>query len=91
MKKHKKRKRRVVVTVHLAPSRQSTTPFCAYYGPQGQTCSVTDNLRWVWRIPGPPGALPRGYMACPEHYAAVEQAVTRFLAAVMQPSPDEQS
>ncbi len=53
-------------------------------------CDATNDLRWVWRIPGPPGERPRGYMACPRHYAYVEQAVTRFLATVMQPSPGEQ-
>ncbi len=79
-----------MVTVQLAPSRQSTTPFCAYYGPHGETCSATDNLRWVWQLPGSPGELLRGYMACPDHYAEVEQAVTRFLATVLQPSSDEQ-
>ncbi len=90
MKKHKKRKRRVVIQVHLAPSRSSTTPFCAYYGPHGETCDVTNDLRWVWRLPGLPGELPRGYMACPRHYAHVEQAVERFLASVLYSSSDEQ-
>jgi hypothetical protein len=88
--KKKKRKQRVVVTyVELAPSRRSTTPFCAYYGPHGEKCNTTKDLAWVWCIPGPPGALPMGYMACPEQYEHVGHAVETFFAGVLHPLRDK--
>lgn len=65
--------------VEPAPSRRSMTPFCAYYGPNGETCSDTRMLATVWSIPGMP---PCAYMACPLHYDAVRQQVQRFLANV---------
>lgn len=63
--------------VELAPSRTSTTPFCAYYGPQGQTCSATTDLRLVGTLPGTP---VYHYLACPLHYEAVSQLLQAFLA-----------
>ncbi len=90
MKRQKKRKMRIKASViHLTSSRHSTTPFCAYYGPHGETCNSTNELAWVWRIPGMPGMPPLGYMACPHHYTDVEETVKRFLASVIHPSPDE--
>ncbi len=63
----------------LAPSRKSMTPFCAYYGPNGETCAETGMLATVWSIPGMP---PCVYMACPLHYDAVRQQVQWFLDSV---------
>jgi hypothetical protein len=63
--------------VQLAPARASRTPFCAYYGPAGETCSQTTGLKMVWRLPGPPTCI---YMACPRHYEEVHQMVQAFLA-----------
>jgi hypothetical protein len=69
-----------VGVVQLAPSRESTTPFCAYYGPGGETCSQTTGLKTVWRLPGPQTCI---YMACPRHYEAVHQQVQAFLARLV--------
>jgi hypothetical protein len=63
--------------VQLAPSRASLTPFCAYYGPAGETCASTTGLVTVLTLPGPPVYV---YMACPRHYEAVQQMVQAFLA-----------
>ena len=63
--------------VQLAPARMSHTPFCAYYGPKGETCPQTVGLKTVWKLPGPPTCI---YMACPLHYEAVSQQVRDFLA-----------
>lgn len=62
--------------VDLAPSRKSMIPFCAYYGPNGETCSETRMLASVWTMP------PCTYMACPLHYDDVQQQVQRFLASL---------
>ena len=62
--------------VQLAPSRESTTPFCAYYGPKGEMCSNTTGLETVFTLPSSP---PVKYMACPLHYDAVYQMVQTFL------------
>lgn len=40
-----------VGAVELSPSRASTTPFCAYYGPHGETCSNTIGLKMVATLP----------------------------------------
>lgn len=66
-----------VGAVELSPSRASTTPFCAYYGPHGETCSNTIGLKMVATLPGIPAYQ---YMACPLHYDAVYQMVQAFLA-----------
>ena len=77
--KYQKRKKghrirvRCLGFVDLAPSRKSMTPFCAYYGPRGETCSNTTMLATVWTMP------PHTYMACPLHYEDVQQQVQRFL------------
>lgn len=63
--------------VQLAPSRASTMPFCAYYGPRGQTCSNTTSLEIVGTLPGFPAYH---YMACPLHFEAVSQMLQAFLA-----------
>jgi hypothetical protein len=83
--KHQQSRKRLRIRVHclgcveLAPSRRSMTPFCAYYGPNGETCSDTSMLATVWSIPGIP---PCAYLACPLHYDAVQQQVQWFLASV---------
>jgi hypothetical protein len=66
-----------VGVVQLAPSRVSRTPFCAYYGPGGETCSQSRCLETVFTLPGPPLHV---YMACPQHYEAVHRQVQAFLA-----------
>jgi hypothetical protein len=81
--KHQQKKKRY--TVHLphvgavtfAPSRQSMTPFCAYYGPNGETCTEVTELKGVFTLPSTP---PVKYFACPLHYQAVYQMVQGFLA-----------
>ncbi len=72
-----------VEMVQLAPARESRTPFCAYYGPVGETCLQTTNLKTVLTLPGPPAYV---YMACPQHYAAVHQMVQAFLARLVNHS-----
>jgi hypothetical protein len=62
--------------VRLAPSRESKTPFCAYYGPNGETCSEGTELEMVFTLPSTP---PVTYFACPLHYDAVYQKVQAFL------------
>jgi hypothetical protein len=74
-----------VRVVQLAPARESRTPFCAYYGPAGETCSQTTGLKVVWRLPGPPTYM---YMACPLHYVAVQQMVLAFLARLVNGSQE---
>ncbi|HZO73468.1 MAG TPA: hypothetical protein VFB60_14810 [Ktedonobacteraceae bacterium] len=82
-KRNKSRSKRY--TVHLPhmglvtfpPSRRSSTPFCAYYGPKGETCSQVTELEMVFILPSIP---PVKYMACPLHYDAVDQVVQRFIA-----------
>ena len=78
--KHKSRRQarlpRIGV-VQLAPSRESRTPFCAYYGPKGEICFNTTGLQVVLTLPGPPTYT---YMACSLHYEAVSQRVQVFLA-----------
>ncbi|HLH78684.1 MAG TPA: hypothetical protein VKV29_00200 [Chthonomonas sp.] len=73
-----------VGVVQLAPARESRTPFCAYYGPGGETCSLTSGLKTVWRLPGPPACI---YMACPFHYEVVHQMVQAFLTRLVNISP----
>lgn len=68
-----------VGVVQLAPSRESVTPFCAYYGPEGETCVTTTGLKTVFTLPS---SLPYAYMACPLHYDAVSDMVQRFLASL---------
>jgi hypothetical protein len=63
--------------VTLAPSRRSTTPFCSYYGSNGETCSEVTELKEVFTLPTIP---PVKYFACPLHYGAVQQMVQGFLA-----------
>jgi hypothetical protein len=75
-KKRLRIRMRCLGLVELAPSRKSMTPFCAYYGPNGETCSATRMLATVWTLPGIP---PYAYMACLLHYAAVQQQVQAFL------------
>jgi hypothetical protein len=82
---HKQRQgRRVrlgrVGVVQLAPARERCTPFCAYYGPAGETCASTTDLKTVWTLPGPPKYR---YMACPLHYEAVYRQVQAFLARLV--------
>jgi hypothetical protein len=83
-RKRQKRKKglrirmRCLGLVELAPSRKSMTPFCAYYGPNGETCSETRMLTTVWSMP------PHTYMACLLHYDAVQQQVQRFLTDLEQ-------
>jgi hypothetical protein len=85
MRKQKRRQRRQVClarvgVVQLAPARENRTPFCAYYGPAGETCPQTTELKTVWRLPGPPTYI---YLACPRHYEAVHQMVQAFLARLV--------
>jgi hypothetical protein len=61
----------------VASMRASTIPFCAYYGPRGETCGMTQDLSLVFSLPGSP---PIEYMACSLHYGAVRQQVNEFLA-----------
>jgi hypothetical protein len=63
--------------VRLAPSRESKTPFCAYYGPNGETCSEGTEIEVVFTLPCKPAVQ---YMACPLHYDEVYQKVQAFLA-----------
>ena len=63
--------------VRLPPSRESTTPFCCYYGPHGETCSETTRLAMVWRMPSNPPVM---YFACPLHAEVVYHMVQAFLA-----------
>lgn len=81
MPKRKKKKYTVhflhVGLVTFPPSRRSSTPFCAYYGPKGEICSRKTELEIVFILPSIP---PVKYMACPLHYEAVNQVVQRFLA-----------
>lgn len=58
-------------------TRADTRPFCAYYGPNGETCPVTTGLAMVLSLPTSPSI---GYMACPLHYDLVRQQVDEFLA-----------
>ncbi len=87
--KQKEKRRTVHIpyigTITLAPSRESTKEFCAYYGPEGETCDVTEKLATVWILPGTP---PIKYMACPLHLADVERTVQRFLADLQALSLD---
>jgi len=64
-------------SVQLSPSRESETPFCAYYGPDGETCAGTTGLETVFMLPSTPAVK---YMACPLHYDAVYQMGQAFLA-----------
>jgi hypothetical protein len=80
-KQHQKKKTHTVLVrgvgfVKLAPSRESHTPFCAYYGEGGETCSNTTGLKIVGTLPTVP---PVRYMACPVHYDHVRQAMQGFL------------
>jgi hypothetical protein len=63
--------------VTFPPSRRSPTPFCAYYGPNGETCTEVTGLEEVFTLPSMP---PVKYFACPLHYGAVYQMVQAFLA-----------
>ncbi len=72
-------------TVTLAPSRESMKEFCAYYGPNGETCDETENLTTVRLLSGTP---PIQYMACPLHFTDVERTVQRFLADLQALSLD---
>src|SRR5258708_31484545 len=65
--------------VQLAPARESKTPFCAYYGPNGETCAVVRGLERVFTLPSSP---PVTYCACPLHYAEVHQKLQVFLASL---------
>jgi hypothetical protein len=87
-KQHKhqwsQKKRRTVVMpsiglVTLCPSRESEQPFCAYYGPNGETCTCTSRLAIAGELPSLPPVI---YMACPLHYGEVHRAVERFLATL---------
>ena len=86
-KQHKQqqiKKRRTVAMplvglVTLCPSRESEQPFCAYYGPNGETCACTTLLAVAGTLPSMP---PVVYMACPLHYDEIHQTVERFLAAL---------
>ena len=61
-------------------TRQDTkTPFCAYYGRRGETCSITTGLKVVLSLPSIP---PTIYMACPLHYGEVYQQTEQFLATL---------
>lgn len=71
-----------IKAVQLSPSRKGYTPFCAYYGPNGETCSETDDLQTVLRIPGKP---PVEFRACPRHYEDVSKKVQAFLTLLSQP------
>jgi hypothetical protein len=62
--------------VTFPPSRESKTPFCAYFGPNGETCSEGTELEMVFTLPSTP---PVTYFACPLHYDAVYQKVQAFL------------
>lgn len=62
--------------VTLLASRESNKPFCAWYGPNGETCSSTTMLAIVATLAGIP---PVGYMACPLHFDEVRQSKERFL------------
>jgi hypothetical protein len=72
-----------VGVVQLAPARESRKPFCAYYGPRGETCPRTTDLKMVLMLPGP---MAYTYMACPLHYEAVYQRVQIFLAGLVNRS-----
>jgi hypothetical protein len=74
---------RVGRVVRLAPARESTTPFCSYYGPHGETCSSTTGLETVGTLPSYP---PVVYMACPLHADVVSQTVQAFLERLKNPS-----
>ncbi len=86
-KHHKSRLKKYTVyfprvgLVTFSSSRKSSTPFCAYYGPDGETCPQVTELKTVFVLPSVP---PVKYMACPLHYDAVDQAVQRFLARMEQ-------
>ena len=64
-------------------TRADTRPFCAYYGPNGETCPVTTGLAMVFSLPTYPSI---GYMACPLHYDFVRQQVDEFLARCLMAS-----
>jgi hypothetical protein len=85
-KQHKQqpqKKRRTVVMaaglVTLCPARESEQPFCAYYGPHGETCSSVAMLEIAGTLPSLPPVI---YMACPLHYDEVHREVQRFLATL---------
>jgi hypothetical protein len=73
--------------VTLCPSRESEQPFCAYYGPNGETCASTSMLAIAGMLPSLP---PVVYMACPLHYDEIHQTVERFLATLAHLDADEQ-
>ncbi len=88
-KQHKQqqiKKRRTVVMaevglVTLCPARESEQPFCAYYGPHGETCSSVNLLEIAGTLPSLPPII---YMACPLHYDEIHREVQQFLARLAQ-------
>ena len=61
-------------------TREDTTkPFCAYYGPNGETCPITTGLAVVVSLPSIPPAI---FMACPLHYAIVYKQVEEALGTL---------
>ncbi len=61
-------------------TRENTeTPFCAYYGPNGETCPVKINLKVVMSLPSVPPVI---CMACPLHYGIVYKQAEAFLATL---------
>ena len=80
MSKKKKCKQRAVrhnvylprtnkVIIFGTTKREDTTkPFCAYYGANGEICPATTGLEVVLSIPSIP---PVRFLACPLHYGIV--------------------
>ncbi len=68
-------------TITFGPTtrQNTTTPFCAYYGPNGETCPVTVNLQVAFYLPSVP---PVACMACPLHYGIVYKQGEAFLATL---------
>ncbi|MGH2508292.1 MAG: hypothetical protein ACRDHZ_12950 [Ktedonobacteraceae bacterium] len=59
-----------------APARATDQPFCAYLGPQGETCASTTDLQTVLSLEGPPTLV---WMACSQHRAEVHQLALAFV------------
>ena len=57
-----------VITFGPTTRENTTKPFCAYYGPNGETCPVTKGLAVVLSLPSIPPVM---VMACPLHYGNV--------------------
>lgn len=68
-----------IITFGPTTRKNTTIPFCAYYGPSGETCSITTGLEVVLSLPSIPPAV---FLACPFHYDTVRKQAEAFLATL---------